>query len=59
MTHEDHVTLSRILRVRLESVPIPKLSTSNAYREPGDWQPEPQPSAHDKRMAPQGRLSWQ
>ena len=57
MTHEGHATLSMILRVRIETVPIPKLSTSKMYREPGDWQPEPPPAARDKRMVPQGRLS--
>jgi len=57
MTHEGHATLSMILRVRIETVPIPKLSTSKMYREPGDWQSEPPPAARDKRMVPQGRLS--
>ncbi len=59
MTLEGHATLSMILRARVETMPIPKLSTSKMYREPGDWQLDPQLAAHDKRMVPQGWLSWQ
>jgi hypothetical protein len=57
MGHEGQATLSMILQVRVETMPIPKLSTSKMYRESGDWPPEAHPAARDKRKGPQGRLS--